>query len=552
MGKQEPSVAIEQLQNINNQIINIEKQYPFIITTVLTVISIIVTILTNELKNGFSGEYMFDVLVVALPIISILVMCYILNLFRQVALLRGYASYIEEYINKQHENSIVIWNSKYIDGFIENNSPNLLLMLSSLIAIMSIVGFYFNCFLFKSGIDYPLKIAIVVLFSLLLSVIAYQFGRNDKYRRLSYWKAKSENEDIVRVYLYSECKWIISESGVGKAISLQEKALQGNKVFYTTKKNEFYNVVHINTFGLKSIYLAWKCKKKNIKVIITAHTVVEDFKDSFKFTYSKLMQEMFRNWLKFFYKHADSLIAPTQYVKDLLQGESYSIPKPIYVISNGVDLGLFSSNVDKDDCRREILNYINNGIRNGKSKLEFDNKIIISVGLYIERKGILNFIELAKLMPEYKFIWFGHTSNVLIPRRISKAIKAGNELSNLYFPGYIDHTILSKAYKMADLFLLLSFAETEGLVVLEALASKVPIIVNDIDVYRDWLNDRQHCYKIKLSKGEKISRDTDIIETISYVLEKNRTGTLGEGYKIAKSKDLNEIGRQLLNVYKTI
>ncbi len=35
------------------------------------------------------------------------------------------------------------------------------------------------------------------------------------------------------------------------------------------------------------------------------------------------------------------------------------------------------------------------------------DKIIMSAGLIIKRKGILDFIELAKRMPEYQFIWFG-------------------------------------------------------------------------------------------------------------------------------------------------
>lgn len=41
----------------------------------------------------------------------------------------------------------------------------------------------------------------------------------------------------------------------------------------------------------------------------------------------------------------------------------------------------------------------------------------MGVGLYIERKGILDFVELAKRLPEYKFIWFGYSSLAYSPKK---------------------------------------------------------------------------------------------------------------------------------------
>lgn len=297
--------------------------------------------------------------------------------------------------------------------------------------------------------------------------------------------------------------------------------------------------------------LAQKCKKRNIKVIITAHTVVEDFKDSFKFTYNKRVQELFRKWIKSFYSNADMLIAPTSYVKQLLQSDSYNISVPITVISNGVDIDLFSkSQQDNIECRQEIINYINNKNK-GKQKIYIKDKLIISVGLYLERKGILNFIKLAQALPDYKFIWFGHTSGVLIPHKIRNIIKKGKKLSNVYFPGYVEHSLLSKAYKAGDLFLMLSYEETEGLVVLEALASKIQVIINDIAVYGDWLQDQVHCYKVHIKKGTDIIKDTNLLQLISDLLNHTLPETVEAGYIIAEKRDLVKIGERLLEVYKT-
>ena len=543
MDEKRIEIASEQLDNICNQINGIEKQYPFIVTTIIAVISIVCTIVTKELEN-FDYQTFFNILSVLFPILTTLTMCYVLQLFRQVALLRGYAAYLEEYINRQYHNSIILWNSKYINGFIENNSPNLLIMFVSVIATISVVGYYISLFLSRANIKPMHRWLISILFVTLLLIIAYQFSRNDRYRSLSYWKAKSENENIVRVFLYSECKWLICKSGVGKALTLQKRALEKNNIYYTTKKNDFFNVIHINTFGIRSLYLAKKYKRKNIKVIITAHTIVEDFKNSFRFTYRKTIQELFRAWLKNYYSNADILIAPTQYVKDLLQSEKYNISIPIKVISNGVDLDIFSNDTDKNECRKELINYINSKMGKDKEKLNGNDKIIISVGLFLERKGILNFIELAKMLPEYKFIWFGHTSNILIPRKISKAIKGCKKMQNIFFPGYIEHSLLAKAYKAADLFLMLSYEETEGLVVLEALSSEVQTIINDISVYKDWLEDNVHCYKIELEKDTIITLDSKIVKLIKNILHNTKDKTIERGFEIAKERDLRKIGNK--------
>ena len=45
---QKLELFVTQLNKINTQIDNIEKQYPFIVTTIIAVVSLISTILTNS------------------------------------------------------------------------------------------------------------------------------------------------------------------------------------------------------------------------------------------------------------------------------------------------------------------------------------------------------------------------------------------------------------------------------------------------------------------------------------------------------------------------
>lgn len=82
------------------------------------------------------------------------------------------------------------------------------------------------------------------------------------------------------------------------------------------------------------------------------------------------------------------------------------------------------------------------------------------VGHMIERKGIIDYIELARRMPDVRFFWFGHTPAAVMTEDVQAAIK--NAPSNLEFPGFVNQEQLCEAYCGADVFAFLSKEETEG------------------------------------------------------------------------------------------
>ncbi|MBR2840664.1 MAG: glycosyltransferase family 4 protein [Bacilli bacterium] len=318
----------------------------------------------------------------------------------------------------------------------------------------------------------------------------------------------------------------VEKSGVGRAIVHQKKALDLVHIPYTTDVNGDYDIVHINTIFPESLMLAKKSKKRGKKVIFHAHSTEEDFRNSFKL--SNAVSPLFKQWLKSCYGSADLLITPTEYSKKLL--EKYDLDKEIIAISNGIDLDFF----DRKKCHPDVF----------RKKYGFtkDDKVIMSVGLYIERKGILDFLELARRLPDYKFIWFGYTKPSLIPENISRAIK--NKPDNVLFPGYIDSKELRDAYAGCDIYIFPTKEETEGIVLLEALALKTKTIVSDIPIYEGWLKDGVNIYKAK---------DVDEFESkIKSIIEKKLPDLTSEGYKVAKERDIKSIGYELKKVYEHV
>lgn len=330
---------------------------------------------------------------------------------------------------------------------------------------------------------------------------------------------------FMKVLLYLEAADHLSKSGIGRAIKHQEKALTLAGIDYTTDPRDDYDLVHLNTYGIKSWHLLRKSQKAGKRVIMHAHSTKEDFERSFRG--SNLMAPLFKKHLMRFYQAADYLITPTAYSKKLIQ--SYGITTPIAAISNGIDLNRYQKSASKEAIFRAHFN------------LKSSDKVVVSAGLFFERKGIDDFVRVASLMPEVTFIWFGHINHYLIPSHIRKIVE-GQHPDNVIFPGYIKGDIYEGAMTGADAFLFPSREETEGIVVLEALASRQNLVVRDIPVYKGWLDERS----AYLAKGVG-----DFVEALEEIFA-GYQDKVEAGYQVAASKDLTVIAKKLAAVYDKV
>jgi len=330
----------------------------------------------------------------------------------------------------------------------------------------------------------------------------------------------------MKVLLYTENEKLFSKSGLGKAIKHQVKALESVNIPYTLDPDDEYDIVHINTYGPKSFALAKVAKKNGKKVVYHAHSTEEDFRNSF--VLSNQVAPIFKKWLVTCYNLGDYIVTPTPYSKKLLEG--YGIKKPIAAISNGIELSFFKPSLNDAKNFRKTYHFSKN------------DKVVMGIGLYLERKGILDFVELAKRLPQYKFIWFGYTPLYTVPNKIREAVKT--KLDNLFFPGYVEPDMIRGALSGADLYIFPTLEETEGIPILEACAMKQKALIRDIPVFDGWLEDGKNVYKAK---------DVDDFEKkIVDILEGKVPSLVKEGYKVAEERDINKIGLKLKEVYTEV
>ena len=329
----------------------------------------------------------------------------------------------------------------------------------------------------------------------------------------------------MKVLLYTEFENQIKKSGLGKAINHQMQALDDNNIPYTRNEKDDYDIIHINFYGLKSYFMAKKAKKKNKKVIYHAHSTEEDFRNSFKF--SNQLAPIFKWWICKCYKLGNHIITPTPYSKKLLEG--YGL-KNISAISNAIDTNFFK----KDELLGEK--------KKKKYNFKETDKVVMGIGLYLERKGILDFVELAKRLPQYKFIWFGYTDLKLVPKKIRKAVTTN--LPNLIFAGYVEPEMIKGALSGADLYIFPTLEETEGIPIMEACACKQKALIRDIPVFEGWLNDSKNVYKAK---------DIDEFEIkIKKILNNELPDLTEEAYKVALNRDVKKVGTELIKVYEDV
>ncbi|WP_314209383.1 glycosyltransferase [Vagococcus salmoninarum] len=332
----------------------------------------------------------------------------------------------------------------------------------------------------------------------------------------------------MKVLLYFEGESILAKSGIGRALEHQKRALTEMGIDYTTDPLATdYDILHINTYGINSRSMIKKARKLGKKVIYHAHTTEEDFRDSF--IGSNQLSPLVKKYLVSLYSRADCLITPTPYSKSLL--ENYGIELPIKAISNGIDLDKYQRNPDKEALFRQHF------------QIKEAEKVIICVGLYFERKGITDFIKIAEALPEYRFIWFGHTPLISIPNHVRKLV-LDKHPENVEFPGYIKGDVIEGAFSASDLFFFPSYEETEGIVVLEALASQQNVLVRDIPVYDKWLEDGVNCYK-----GQN---NHEFITKIQQIINQELPSTKEKALAVAEERSITEVGKLLKAVYEEV
>lgn len=229
------------------------------------------------------------------------------------------------------------------------------------------------------------------------------------------------------------------------------------------------DISHYHTVNF-SYYLSTFLPGRGVKIGYV-HFLPETLEGSLKLP--PIAKPIFYHYLIGFYKRMDHLVVvnPT-FIPKL---EAYGIPRgKITYIPNFVSPAEFHEYTASEKATTRAQYHI-----------EPKKFTILGIGQIQERKGVRDFIKLAKDNPDLQFIWAGGFSFGRITDGYAELKQDVDQPpANLSFPGIVSRDKLIDYYNMADLFLLPSYNELFPMSVLEAFSCGTPVLLRDLDLYR--------------------------------------------------------------------
>lgn len=228
------------------------------------------------------------------------------------------------------------------------------------------------------------------------------------------------------------------------------------------------DISHYHTIDLP-FYFSTFSKKRGRKIGYV-HFLPETLEGSLKIP--QPFRGIFYHYVIAFYKRMDHLVVVNPSFIDKLT--AYGIPRQkITYIPNFVDAKRFHP---VDVSRRAQLRR--------HYHLPADKFVVLGSGQVQERKGVPDFITLARQNPDVQFIWAGGFSFGRLTDGYTELKKVvDNPPSNLLFTGIVSRDEIADLNNLADLFLLPSYNELFPMSVLEAFSCGTPVMLRDLDLY---------------------------------------------------------------------
>jgi 1,2-diacylglycerol-3-alpha-glucose alpha-1,2-galactosyltransferase len=271
------------------------------------------------------------------------------------------------------------------------------------------------------------------------------------------------------------------------------KSELGDEFQVIENKLKFCEVMHFHTIN-PEFFLMIPFSKRKGKAVGYVHFLPETLESSIHLP--KVLKIIFYKYVITFYKSMDYLVTVNPYFIDVLERYGVDRTKVSY-IPNFVDSKSFyplDSNI-VPKLRR-------------KYKLESNKFTVLCVGQLQKRKGIFDFIDIAKKMPDVQFAWAGNFAFGKISDGYEEIKKILDDVpENVHFLGLVDREKMNEVYNMADVMFLPSYEELFPMTVLESMNAGIPILLRDIDLYKNILFDFY-------LKGKDNKEFTDIINNL--------------------------------------
>lgn len=223
------------------------------------------------------------------------------------------------------------------------------------------------------------------------------------------------------------------------------------------------DLIHVQTPFLAHYAGHGAARRAGLPVIATYHTLFEEYLQHYApFVPAGWLRSMARRFSRSQCNALNAVIVPSQAIHRRLS--DYGVTSPLHILPTGIPLGRFGG------LGREAFR-----ARHG---IDQARPVALYVGRVAHEKNIdflLDVVDLAReSLPDLLLLIAGEGPALAALR---ESVAARGLSGNVQFLGYLDRrSELPDCYAAADLFAFASRTETQGLVLLEAMAAGLPVV----------------------------------------------------------------------------
>ncbi|MDY7078653.1 MAG: glycosyltransferase [Chloroflexota bacterium] len=212
----------------------------------------------------------------------------------------------------------------------------------------------------------------------------------------------------------------------------------------------------------------------NLPLVFTFHTRYDMYAKKYVPIAPKLAGIVTEEMLKRYLEKCTHIVAPTPSIRDFILRE-YEPDTPVTIVPTPVDLSLYHD-LEPQRVRADL----------GLEKA----KVLLYVGRLAEEKNVdfllRAFAQIITKRPQARLLLVGKGPH---ERRLQRAARRMGIGEQVIFTGPISHSEIPHYAAAADLFVFASLADTQGVVLIEAMAAGTPVVAVEADSSVDVLSE---------------------------------------------------------------
>jgi glycosyltransferase involved in cell wall biosynthesis len=285
------------------------------------------------------------------------------------------------------------------------------------------------------------------------------------------------------------------------------------------------DVIHAHHPVIVGAEAARFSEELDVPMVFTFHTMYHEYTHYFLGMDNDLVKQIVRRSVRDFANRADHIIAPSPAVVNLMP--SYGIQKPVDILPTPVDIDKFKPRPNPLLNNPDRIRLIYVGRVAKEKNLDFLLRVFAQAAAKDERLEML-------------LVGGGPSLDDL--RKLAKRLKIDHKVT---FTDMVPFERVVDELSLADLFIFSSTSETQGLVVLEAMAAGLPLVMVESEALLYFVNPGQDCVVVP-------EKEDDMVAAIlSLINDPDRLRAMGKAArKNAERYSIPALTSRLLDVYQ--